>query len=525
MQRTGGLFGTAEEVARNRTLLRYYRPFLTPKQFREATAAMAGGTVAHLKFRLGLLTSRFRANHPLKACRSCMADDRVRCGWAYWHLEHQYPGVWFCCKHGEPLQVSMLKSTGVERFFWHLPSLEHLKPFASAMPTSSALQLMRLAATVKDVISLDLAEGALSDVAVQAVLIHAMQVRGWMTEEGSLRLAQISPSYLEFVANLKSTPELSTLPSNLEEAKLQIGRLLRPMRSGTHPLRWLIAVSWLFEDTHEFTSLLYTRGKAPAIVQAQDQTLGDRYVGLTSILERTALRNQVLSAFHSGQSATAAAREAHVDVTTAMAWLAENGIAVKRRPKVLLPSVRAALIEDLSRGAEKVEAAQRHGVSVETITRILRTEIGLHGAWKTSRFERARTQARNVWSTVCQKHRLAGIKLIRAVEPAAYAWLYRNDRIWLKENSPTDILRSVEVGSSPVRWDVRDQVFCLKVEQVVLELQCASTRRLKLWQIYQAVPELKPKLSALNRMPLTQRALARALSRRVAEICSSGSLF
>jgi hypothetical protein len=47
---------------------------------------MEGDTLAHFKLRLGILTSRFRANHPLKACVVCMAADRNRFGWAYWHL-------------------------------------------------------------------------------------------------------------------------------------------------------------------------------------------------------------------------------------------------------------------------------------------------------------------------------------------------------------------------------------------------------------------------------------------------------
>lgn len=47
--------------------------------------------------------------------------------WAYWHLQHQFPGVWVCSLHGEWLRTSTVKSTGVERFLWHLPVQELAK--------------------------------------------------------------------------------------------------------------------------------------------------------------------------------------------------------------------------------------------------------------------------------------------------------------------------------------------------------------------------------------------------------------
>jgi hypothetical protein len=73
--RTEAQLGSAVEIARDRTMLRFYRPFLANAEIDYAIWAMRGPAVAHLEFRLGLLTSRFRANHPLKACVACMQTD------------------------------------------------------------------------------------------------------------------------------------------------------------------------------------------------------------------------------------------------------------------------------------------------------------------------------------------------------------------------------------------------------------------------------------------------------------------
>lgn len=72
--RTEGQLGSAVEIARDRTMLRFHRPFFAKAEIDHAIWAMRGPAVAHLKFRLGLLTSRFRANHPLKASVACRLD-------------------------------------------------------------------------------------------------------------------------------------------------------------------------------------------------------------------------------------------------------------------------------------------------------------------------------------------------------------------------------------------------------------------------------------------------------------------
>ena len=65
-QRTNALLGDVDSIARERTLLNFYAAFAPPDETANAVACMSGASVAHLKLRLGILTSRFRANHPLK---------------------------------------------------------------------------------------------------------------------------------------------------------------------------------------------------------------------------------------------------------------------------------------------------------------------------------------------------------------------------------------------------------------------------------------------------------------------------
>jgi len=133
---THGAFGDARTLASDRTILPFY---LTHRDAAIAEDAFAGIAAPHsgmLKYRLGILTSRFRANHPLKACPQCMAEDAHRFGAPYWHLKHQLPGVWVCPMHGLPLQTCKLKATGKERFAWLLPTQELLTKSSTALMSS-----------------------------------------------------------------------------------------------------------------------------------------------------------------------------------------------------------------------------------------------------------------------------------------------------------------------------------------------------------------------------------------------------
>lgn len=141
-QRTNVLLGDVDSIARERTLLNFYAAFAPPDETANAVACMSGASVAHLKLRLGILTSRFRANHPLKACPQCLEQDLRETGWAYWHLKHQFPGVWMCTAHQQPLLQSALKANGVERFQWLLPRLADLHSASTQSPEAASCSVL-----------------------------------------------------------------------------------------------------------------------------------------------------------------------------------------------------------------------------------------------------------------------------------------------------------------------------------------------------------------------------------------------
>ena len=126
--------GSATDIIYKHTLLPFYLPFARADLADSSVEAMAGLSVAGLKFKLGLPASRMGANHVLKACVDCMFKDAREWQTCYWHLEHQLPGVWACQRHGTWLVASDLKANGVRRFHWMLPTLAQLRPSRRRKP-------------------------------------------------------------------------------------------------------------------------------------------------------------------------------------------------------------------------------------------------------------------------------------------------------------------------------------------------------------------------------------------------------
>jgi hypothetical protein len=142
----------------------------------------------------------------------------------------------------------------------------------------------------------------------------------------------------------------------------------------------LVAIDWLFSDANDFLAM-HTRRPGAAVQPSADDgvPLGE------DVAKGDARRVRLAELLKSGASATPAAKQLGIDVATAMAWAASGRVQVQRRPQVLKPAVRVSLVRCLRQGMDKANAAERHGISIETVTRLLHTEIGLHAAWKAAR--------------------------------------------------------------------------------------------------------------------------------------------
>ncbi|RMA56318.1 MULTISPECIES: TnsD family Tn7-like transposition protein [Acidovorax] len=493
---SGNTLGSVEHIVEHRTVLPLYLRFASTNQVNATLNAAALNSSGRLKFQLGLLTSRFRANHPLKACPYCMDEDMKAHSTPYWHREHQLPGVWVCLRHGRKLETSNLKATGVSRFHWVLPSPSQFTD--PAEPTAIADSTVRLARMVADLVGRS--DVRLSTPMLGAAFRTALAQKGFLTgPKQRLKHAAAGDAYVAFLAPLLNLEQMDGLPSSADEACAEIARQIASERSGVHPLRRLTLAAWLFDNLDQLLACV-DQATAPKALEVTK----DAREAPSPVDPRRAQFFKVLA---SGLSTSAASREAGIDTTTGMVWAASAGLSTPRRPKTLKGNDRTQLIKLLRQGLPKADAATYSKVSIQTVTTLLRTEVGLHEAWRLAGFENARLRYRRTWQRFIAINPLSGVKAARMAEPATYAWLYRNDRDWLSERTG-DMAKEARRPQSRVDWDTRDRELADLVRVTALSLvEVERVRRIKLHHLYQRIPELKAKLNTLDRLPLTRAVI------------------
>lgn len=513
-ERTTGTYGDARRIAEDLTVLRFYRVFLPPDLHAHAVSVMAGDTLAHFKLRLGILTSRFRANHPLKACVACMTSDRNRFGWAYWHLTHQFPGVWYCHEHpDQPLRMANVKVNGVHRFLWHLPEesilAEEAFDFERRGKCLSAVRT--LAHCTARLVSVS-ETSSLTYERIRRALLAEMRERGWASPTGRLRLRDASQSLARFDADARSVPELRPLPSTVEQAANELGRLLRSPRTSTHPIRYLNLVAWLFGDGQSFIVRLH-EPEPHGIALASDTGATERG---TAREAKSPLRDAALALIRDGHSARASAAQVGVDTKTVLAWAEQGELKTRRRPKRLKGHARERLLSMLRAGAAVEDAVAATGFSASTVNALLCADRELYGQRALARFALARTQARAAWSGAIDRVRPNGTSLARREAPAAYAWLYRHDKEWLLQHRPPAVRSRPRCRDE--LWVARDDELSSQIRKAVaVILSAAPGQPVPLGRICQAVPDLSPRLRKMQRLPKSKQALILATGSRDSE--------
>jgi hypothetical protein len=514
VHRTRGAFGTAHELIHQHTILPFYFPFRSDIDKTDAIAAVRGNGIGSLKFRLGLLTSRFRANHPLKACMACMAEDRQRHGVAYWHRSHQFPGVWVCARHETLLHEATVKATGVGRFLWHLPD-EHALTSAipGAMHSAASSQLIsRLMALSQLAQALSTAGNSIPfDFSrLRSALFEGLDRQGLLASPTRLRLAEASERFHSFVEPIRIIRELSALPATPEAARTQLTRLIGRPDTCRHPLRHLVLILWLFDSWPPFWTTYHADTSAHAL--EDNASIHPRRPAPTFQDDR---KPRLLGLIAENQySVVQACRAVGVDSYVGIAWAMEAGLDISLRPKTLTPMKKAKLALLLRRGTRKSAICQRLGIGVSTINRILRSDPALQDAWRQTLNSRTREAMRGRWRRLLRSKPAATPSLARAMSPAIYAWLYRNDRAWLGD-SLKKLAPAVRTHPSPVNWAERDHQLANLVRKECLAIvEAHPGRPVALWQLYQRIPDLKAKLGALDRLPQTRRAIETAIRRR-----------
>lgn len=507
--RAEGSLGSVEQIIRERTLLPFYTSFRPRRLADEAMNRMAGNGIGNLKYQLGLLTSGIGAAHPLKACPLCMTVDRQKFSVAYWHRAHQLPTVWHCPEHGLALAASPLKLDQRARFQWILPEDAGLVAWQRdlACPIDAHLQLVSNRMAAFGMALTEEAPGRFaSPIGLASVIRSGLARQGWLGCTGRVRWRSLDCDLQRHLEAVTRLPPLA-LQLDAAAARSQMSRMVSA-RSLAHPLRYVIWFAWLFDNWSE-------------ILQAYDASGSVRVADAVRTLSEFPPKAQptdprkeaATAALLSGdESMTAIACRLGVAVSTVAAWAAKIGMSTPRRPKVLTEDRWMNAAGLLWEGADKSAVARQCGVSEVRITCILRSVPGLQRQWHQVRHEKMRANARNAWLEALESSRSLGVTTARRMQPAAYAWLHRNDRSWLKEKCASISSRQVAGNYAMVKMQRADGRYARGLERALAAAAANFLGDVIRWEVLAVVaPGIKKVLKNPPAWPLTMAVLRSAM--------------
>ena len=339
----------------------------------------------------------------LAVCPDCFAENKAKFGFGYIQREHQLPGVIWCAEHDRWLYIyadspQQLSVESINLHALHKPET-----------TLSSSLALRIAQQSKKVLEKEKPE--ISPVSLKSMMVDL----GWISPNGTLidnrLLEQWSKTYPEEL--------MVQLGAQFSLNRQHLKNLVTGVLNGdtpVHPL-WKIMLESLVIGS--------------AAADPQFDLFGDRrgdYMLCPNPL------CELKQAVRLGHDQICPNCSYHWWVSRKRAVLGkviDRGPVWKRELKRLL---------DDQTPLKKIAKALK--ASPENIKREA-LELGYAAIWKKPKQRHEYTTsvldikaARGEWQQVIKSNTELSRKELRAVAPALWKWLYRNDRAWLEQNQP-----------------------------------------------------------------------------------------
>ena len=433
-ERTRQRHGDAEHLCRRHTLLSYYIPFRPGTLIQESITAMTGNSVRDLKFRLGLPASRVGASHPLKACPLCMTDDVAATGIAYWHLDHQFPSVWVCPKHGGKLMQCTSRTKTANRLQWVLPDMveeDSWRHFADLQ--GSGFQFLQKLAQISCDAVRSTDQNMDPDV-LRACSLRAAHERGWLKDSGRADLMAIREAFLERVSGIASVSDWSSCGGAAAQDGGFLGGMLRSDRAHKHPVKYLVLIALMFDDWDE---LAKAANECEPESDHHPLTQSDRR---RPLLARRSATRVIPSARRRGQLA--------LPISRAMYWARKDELPFERRPRMIDENLVRKIADGLTRGLSCEEIAHQTETTIDAVRRHRDTHADVRAVWNAARSLLQREAFRHDFIEVMRANPNAHQTQLRKARGSHFDWLRKHDVEWLAIQLPN-------LCVSPDLWDTK----------------------------------------------------------------------
>lgn len=508
----------ADHLIHNHTLFPLYAAWMPSARAMQIRIAMKahGGRSVHL--RAGIMAGAAATPSFLRFCPQCDAENMRKFGHTFWQRLHQIPGVLVCSKHACFLVDSDAKRQHRLKRHAFVDPDEAAKPSPKIMTidTNSVEDraLMNIAAGAEWL----LAPGTMSSrrrhwhVRYRELLSE----RGFATCNGRVDLKRLRQGFQQRYSQ--------TLLERLhcDRRGKWIDELVHRPLTTHSPVHHLLLIEFLGIDVERFfngeKSTLFGAAPYPCLNTAcSDHTLP--VVG-PPVIEHNADHRCPVGIFTCPTCGYAYARlgpdvagkrRTNAAFVHNYGWLWYKALRADwLNPTLSLRSIARKLAVDpttIKRHADKLNLPfPRVGPRPTLRGRAIYIR-------RPPRRRICRTTRRAAWCAAQRKHPTFGIKMLRLLDPAAYAWLYRHDRTWLRCHSPERVDRHTVPDTN---WAARDVLIASKVADAAAQLRQQPTAPIRVSvAALERTLEIRPYLSRhLSKLPLTASAVADVLESR-----------
>ncbi|UQW71571.1 TnsD family Tn7-like transposition protein [Pseudomonas avellanae] len=300
------------------------------------------------------------------------------------------------------------------------------------------------------------------------------------TYRTALLQGERSASLLDRIEPLSRFHLFESLPQDEKSIDSFMDQLTRTPRRSIHPLKHLVLIDWLFDDLQSFLKAYGT--EVIRVAQQVASTPSQKPD------ERVSLSN-----------ATTPAKNTP-------------------RPKRLKGQLKEVLLSKLGKGIPKQELCEEFQISVSTINRLLRAHPDTNALAIAATNSRELAEHRAQWQDLHNLHPELGVQALRNTIPSIYAWLYRNDKVWLMAKEQT-FVKPAKVEKYLIDWEARDSRLLSMIRtacEAITELQRGPVTKAEL---YARIPMLSSCLENRDRY-----AMSRAYLSTVLHLKTCGSL-
>lgn len=481
----------------NHTMHPFYTAFLPEEKGRAIYKSMLSDDGKAIYMQSGIMASSITQNKHFKYCPACFKQDLYKYGELFWHRLHQLPGHLVCLKHGLWLEGSNVL-------------INHSNKQSFILPTSSSCDLSRENPVDDGVLKLYEKFLVQAEVLLRGGSKHIsfsyltdfyrkhLIENGFATLSGQVYQKRLYDAFRAFY----SGEFLESINVGEKSTKLWLVSITRKHRNSFHPYYHILLLNFLGLDVNNVfqkTSLKVEPFRKPNWPCLNVVCPSYRKDVIQEVSIRSCEKTkQPIGKFSCKQCSFAYTRkgmEKTVEDRFRYTRIMDFGFLWKEELSALL-----------EKQLSYREIARRLNVNPNTVIKYAKAESDESKSKKVPISDKIELVERNrqIWLQLQQDHPNLSKTELRKQNPSTYAFLYKNDKEWLHNNSPT--LRKRKNEYKRVNWEKRDQEILDMVKKATRELRVRNGRpkRITVKSIADEIGERALLEQHLDKMPKTK---------------------